>query len=85
MTGAAFGIEEADAVLRGAPAKAVTILHEMASGGILVHALDHLGLTHLLFATARAEEITPQIVWKQLQSLGLSVQEFHASRDGSAR
>ncbi|MFG3229355.1 hypothetical protein ACGF07_31860 [Kitasatospora sp. NPDC048194] len=71
MTGDAFGIEEFGAVLRGAPAKAVTIFRGMAFGGVLVHALDHLVLTHLLFAIASGEEITPQIVWKRLQSLGI--------------
>lgn len=67
----AFGIEESGTVLRATGAKAVTVYRGMTFGGILVHALDHLVLTHILFAIASGEPLTPPILWKRLQSLGI--------------
>ncbi|MDH6545884.1 hypothetical protein [Streptomyces sp. SPB4] len=66
-----FGLDPNATIVRGTGPRSVTLYREMAFGGQLVHSLDYVVLTHVLFAIAANEEITVPGVWKRLQALGI--------------
>ncbi|WP_331735592.1 hypothetical protein OG379_41235 (plasmid) [Streptomyces sp. NBC_01166] len=73
----ARALDEDGLLVRGAGPRSVTLYREMAFGGQLVHSLDYVVLTHVLFAIAANEKITVPGIWKRLQSLGIRSAKDH--------
>ncbi|MFD8415440.1 hypothetical protein ACFV2Q_27380 [Streptomyces sp. NPDC059650] len=65
------GLDLTATLVRGAGPRSVAVYREMAFGGQLVHSLDYVVLTHVLFAISAGEEITVPGIWKRLQALGI--------------
>ncbi|MDA5279865.1 hypothetical protein [Streptomyces sp. Isolate_45] len=65
------GVDPNATIVRGTGPRSVTFYREMAFGGQVVHSLDYVVLTHVLFAIAANEEITVPGIWKRLQALGI--------------
>ncbi|MFK0202105.1 hypothetical protein [Streptomyces lavendulae] len=64
-------IDATASIVRGTGPRSVPVYREMAFGGQLVHALDYVVLTHVLFAIAAGEDITVPVIWKRLQKVGI--------------
>ncbi|MFD0723772.1 hypothetical protein [Streptomyces globosus] len=71
------GLDLAAALVRGTGPRSVALYREMAFGGQLVHSLDYVVLTHVLFAIAANEKITVPGIWKRLQTLGIRSAKDH--------
>ncbi|MDD9383143.1 hypothetical protein M8Z33_42155 [Streptomyces sp. ZAF1911] len=64
-------IDSTASIVRGTGPRSVPVYREMVFGGQLVHALDYVVLTHVLFAIAAGEDITVPMIWKRLQEVGI--------------
>ncbi|MFI8365253.1 hypothetical protein ACIGD1_34515 [Streptomyces sp. NPDC085612] len=71
------GLDLTAALVRGTGPRSVAVYREMAFGGQLVHSLDYVVLTHVLFAIAANEKITVPGIWKRLQALGIRSAKDH--------
>ncbi|MEU8530096.1 hypothetical protein AB0C77_31635 [Streptomyces sp. NPDC048629] len=76
------GLDLAAALVRGAGPRSVAFYREMAFGGQLVHGLDYVVLTHVLFAIAANEKITVPGIWERLQTLGIRSAKDHTKLVG---